>query len=83
MTILPLNCTNDTLTLKAILVDVTDGRHRRAEAGRSGALQHHGGALLKRAVLIHEDVDGSSLELHAVEVKRSTHNEVVPAVWEC
>lgn len=80
LTKLLLICTDDTLTLKAVLVDVTNGRHRRAETRRSWALQHHGGALLKRAVLIHEDIDGSSLELHAVEVKRSAHNEVVPAV---
>lgn len=78
----PLNCTDAAHTLEPVLVDVTDGRHRHAETGRRGAFQHHGGALLKRAVLVHEDVDGSSLELLAVKVKRGAHDEVVPAVRE-
>lgn len=62
------------LALESILVDVTNSGNRVAKCRGCGALKHRGRSLLEGAVLVHVDINRSSLIFHAVKVKRGPYN---------
>lgn len=66
-------------TLESILVDITNSRYSKAKGRAGRTFEHHSSCLLERAVLIHVDVNCSSLVFHTVKVKGSAHNQVIPA----
>lgn len=66
-------------TLESILVDITDSSYSKAKGRAGRTFEHHSSCLLERSVFIHEDINCSSLVFHAVEIKGSAHNQVIPA----
>lgn len=66
-------------TLKSILIDVPHRSNRKSKPWAFFTLQNQASFFLEGSVLIHEDVNCSSLLLVAVEVERSSNNQVVPA----
>lgn len=67
------------LTLESILVDITDSSYSKAKARAGRTFEHHTSCILERSIFVHEDINCSSLVFHAVKIKWSAHNQVIPA----
>lgn len=70
------------LTLEAVLVQVSSSRDRHAEARPCWARQHHPGSRIKATSRVHVDVDCTAHLLLMMEVKRSTHQQVLPTTGQ-
>ncbi len=66
-------------TLKSILINVPYRSNSKSKPWAFSTLQNQAGFFPEGSVLVHEDVNRSSLLLVAVEVERSSNNQVVPA----